>query len=187
MNVRLSLILLAALGGLVAPAAAQTPRDLEVEVTPNQTLPDVRVDISLRSAQAPGVRVGPGDAGILALKEGDLALVCVQASEAGYVSIWSRTQSERRLTRIYPNERTPQEQEQRGGSLSATEERCYGGGEEGYRFRVRPPYEIAEVYVHWSEDLDAQFGAEDLPSYARGGKSLRRPYASARLRYQVVP
>ncbi|WP_018633728.1 hypothetical protein [Neomegalonema perideroedes] len=194
MNARFTMICLALLSGLGSPAAAQqaTPRDLEVEVSPDQGLPGVALEAALEPVgSASGVRVGPGAE--IVLRDGDLARVCVQADQPGYVSIWSRTQSRLGQVRIYPNDHTPQERALKGGPLPANERRCFGAGEGGYVFRVRPPLERAEVYVHWSRSLAEQFEPRDLPWLTEepSAKSLEtwltRPYASARLRYRIAP
>lgn len=124
------------------------------------------------------------------LAEGDRVAVCAVPRRDGYVSVWSRTLDGARPERVFPNDHTPEARARKGGRVTGGEEICFGDRTEGYGFRVTPPFGGAEVYLHWSPDLNGQFAPEEIPQIpdpgtAPAARSAAAPYSSVTIGYTV--
>ncbi|MEM1129023.1 MAG: DUF4384 domain-containing protein [Pseudomonadota bacterium] len=125
------------------------------------------------------------------LAEGERVAICATATRAGYVSVWSRTLDGKQPERVFPNDYTPEDRALKAGKIAAGEMTCFGDEAEGYGFRVTPPLGNAEVYLHWSPDLQGQFGPEDIPQIPDHGapgasRGPSSPYSAATLSYSVI-
>jgi len=161
-----------ATGTLAAPAPAQQARSNPVPVS---RAAGTELSARLMVAPAPGQSWTPVAPGQNTLPVGQYVAVCVTAARDGYLSVWSRTLDGAAPVRVFPNDFTPEERRQKAGRVSAGQEVCFGEGANGYRLAVTEPYGPAEVYLHWSSDLDGQFGPEDMPQIPDPGKRALSP------------
>lgn len=133
----------------------------------------------------------PARGGEPALQVGQRIAICLESAAAGYVSIWSRTDDGAAPVRVLPNDFTPEDRRNRGARVTAGERLCLGD-DEGYRFTITPPTGMAEVYFHWTQSAEKQFGPEDMPVISDGGPSSRAlsraapGYSARTLVYRVV-
>lgn len=127
-----------------------------------------------------------------ALQVGQYVAVCVTAARAGFLSVWSRSSDGAAPSRIFPNDFTPEDRRNKAGKVQKGEEICFGDGSRGFQFKVSPPYGRAEVYMHWSGQLNAQFGPEDMPKIPDPGtrevastRAFEARYSSTVISYVV--
>jgi hypothetical protein len=111
-------------------------------------------------------------------------VICVWASQAGTLTLWSQV-DDKRPDKIFPNARTPSI---KGASpIQANEEVCIGHAQE-FRFRVTGQAgQLDKVYAHWAPATGGQLNPEDFPAIGRsaptpGGAST---YASATVQYRI--
>ncbi|MCY3873036.1 MAG: hypothetical protein OXF88_01935 [Rhodobacteraceae bacterium] len=142
--------------------------------------------------------------GALQLPVGSPVDLCFESSTDGYVSLRSRDEAGGSPVRILPNDDIDAADDELGIAAEAGMARRFSELLEGpgVSLRVQPPYEEAEVYLHYSEVRDGQIGPGDFPSIGnrtfKPGRSCDpsqsrsvprshdEPYASSTVRYEVV-
>lgn len=184
--------------GLAALPLAAAERCRAIDVEAGEKIADHELVLTLVHN---GVEVATGGAAPPALAVGDEVDLCFQSSRAGLVSLWSHDSPTAPPVRILPHEYLDATADTLGVPVEAGVRRCFSELAAGQDvvLRVRPPLGEAEVYLHYAEDADGQFGPEDFPSIGNRaatpppecGDAARpgthsEPYASHALRYEVV-
>ena len=181
-------------------AAAERCRAIGVEA--GEQLADHELTLTLVHNGAE-VATG-GDGALPVLPVGDEVDLCFASSQAGLVSLWSHDAAQGRPVQILPHAYVEGADDAPGYPVAAGERVCFAELAAGQDvvLRVQPPLGEAEVYLHYTEGADGQFGPEDFPSVgnravtpapacgdaaSRGApRAQAAPYASQALRYEVV-
>jgi len=111
-------------------------------------------------------------------------VICVWASQAGTLTLWSQI-DDKRPDKIYPNSRTPSVKG--AGPIKANEEVCVGHTPE-FRFRVTgQPGQLDKVYAHWAPPTGGQLNPEDFPAIGRSAPApgATATYASATVQFRI--
>ena len=117
--------------------------------------------------------------------------ICFSSKEEGFVSIWSHDALGRSSIRILPNEYIKVESDEKGYRVEAGSDYCYSKLPGKSYLQVGEPLGEAQIYFHFTADLDLQFSPEDMPTI--GNKSTEEPaveydhdYASKVISYEVL-
>ena len=190
----------ALVAALPPPAAAERCR--AIGVVAGEQLADHELTLTLVHN---GAEVAAGGGGALpALPVGDEVDLCFASSRAGLVTLWSHDAAQGQPVQILPHAYVEGAADALGYPVAAGERVCFAAlaAPQDVVLRVQPPLGEAEVYLHYAETADGQFGPEDFPSIgnravtlpAACGEAASRaaprtqaePYASQALRYEVV-
>ena len=151
-----------------------------------------------------GAEVATGGGALPLLPVGDEVDLCFASSWAGLVSLWSHDAAQGQPVQILPHAYVEGADDALGYPVAAGERVCFAELAAGQDvvLRVQPPLGEAEVYLHYAETADGQFGPEDFPSIGNravtlpaacgaaasraGPRTQAEPYASQALRYEVV-
>ncbi len=179
-------------------AFGQAEADEGRNLVPKGNAEQVLLDLDLNRLGSGGERRTMRDYDRVA--EGDKVRVCFQASEDGYVTLWSHG-ANGGVARILPNQYTQGGTQRRGIPLRGGIRHCISdrglvadGGDaieqRQWGLEVHPPYGLAELYLHWTPVEDEQLPENsflDIDGLAKAvGRSGGKNYASTWFSYEVV-
>ena len=175
--------------GLVMALAVQAgeQRTRNVVVQPNKPLDDVQLQLRIDATGAGGSQSAVAGADRPDLRVGSRLRVCFSASQDGYVSLWSRDAEGKVPQRIYPNEYAPETEKERGKAIEGGVEVCVGRQDDGFKFVVARPLGEADIYLHYTPDIEDQLGDDAYPEISFSTRGVDDPtYGSKFLEYEVV-
>ncbi len=184
-------VVLAVAVGVVEASHAQGLARGRLGVEPSKQDGEFNVDlyitrVSSNESLPDGLRGNEGS-----LRIGEEVTVCFEVNRRGYVTLWSKDDSDPEPTLIYPNERS-HPAGTRAVPVESGRRACVGDGSQNFALTVRGPVGGTEVYLHYTEREDLQFGQDAFPQIGRGNlhvepdAEVTNPYASATVRFQTV-
>jgi hypothetical protein len=164
-------------------ATAAQAQDSAVNISLELRARDRAVGQEFRSIALIGGSRDASDQAVKLALGNDIA-ICFQASQDGYVTVWS-IDSKGAQDLIYPNKYSHPGKE-RGGAVKANKRTCVGEKDDPFKLVVSSPTGKSHVYLYWTRTLDEQIAPEDYPSVGRGTFTRATGYAERSVDYDAV-
>ena len=190
MNFKLQFIALLVLGP--AFIFAETRRDLAQQLAVEATSSGVSVSLNLRAGElTPSGRVKVLNTQSLVnlsnaskLKIGSFVVICLNATAAGFVTVWVKASDQGHSTLILPNAYSGRKRAQH---VEANREICVGDQYADFRFRIAKPIGQYQLLAHWTAQLDDAIAEDAYADLSRSASySLEEPGVTQRLNYEVT-